>query len=117
MGKPFLDIRNEYSTTAFSSDGVRYCWLFALSSFEDRLCARFHRVVRGTPTAPRFDRAAFVLGSVGSRPSDSATFAGSILHLVMVMAKGKERPAAIGSMLGRTRGSLWKLVASYCNEF
>jgi len=100
-GKPLLDIHNKYSTRAFSSDGLRYCWLFAFSYIEGRSCARFHRVMRGTVL--HVDRAAYVLGSIGSRPSDSATLAGSILHLVMVMAKGKERRAALGSRLGRTR--------------
>jgi hypothetical protein len=38
MEKPFLDMSNKYSTRAFSSDGMRHC-----SSFEGRLCARYHR--------------------------------------------------------------------------
>jgi hypothetical protein len=99
-GKPLLDIRNKYSTRVFSSDGLRYCWLFAFSYIEGRLCARFHRVVR--EIIRHINRAAYVLGFIGSRPSDSATLAGSILHLMM-MAKGKERRAALGSRLGRTR--------------
>jgi hypothetical protein len=42
-GYPSLDICNKYLTKAFSSKGVRYCWRFAFSSFEGRLCARRHR--------------------------------------------------------------------------
>src|ERR1700688_1767936 len=86
IGKPLLVIRNKYSTRAFSSEGVRYCWLAALSCLEGRPRARYQRVVRGTLVDS--DRAAYVLGFDGSRPSQSAALAGSILrigHVVMVV--------------------------------
>src|SRR5436853_5535953 len=76
-GYPLLDICNKYLTRAFSSNGVRYCWRFAFSSFEGRPCARCHRVERGT--LPRSDRAAYVLGSAGSRPSERTSLARSML--------------------------------------
>jgi hypothetical protein len=110
-GYPLLDIRNKYLTRPFSSDGVRYCWLQAFSSFEGRPCARFHRVVRATSW--RFGRAAYVLGSVGSRPSASARLAASILQMVVVIVKGKEQRGGDSQQAQRTRGgSPWKLVES-----
>jgi hypothetical protein len=78
IGKPLLDIRNKYATKAFSSDGVRYCWRFTFSYLEGRPCARYHRVVVGTLLDS--DRAAYVLGFEGSRPSDRTALAGSILR-------------------------------------
>src|SRR5438067_2329753 len=86
-GYPLSDIRSKYFTRAFSSNGVRYCWRFAFSSIECTPCARFHRVVRATSW--RFDRAAYVLGSVGSRPSASARLAASILQMVVGDREGK----------------------------
>ena len=64
IGKPLLDIRNKYSTRAFSSEGVRYYWRFAFSCLEGRPCARYYSVVGRTLLD--FDRAAYILGSVGS---------------------------------------------------
>jgi hypothetical protein len=58
---PLLDIRRKKLMRAFSSNGVRYCWRFAFSSFDCRPYARRHRVERGT--LPRSERAAYVLGS------------------------------------------------------
>ena len=66
-GYAWLDICNKYLMRAFSSDGVRCCWLFALSSIERRPCAWWYKVERGT--LPHFDRARSVLGSPAGRPS------------------------------------------------
>jgi hypothetical protein len=86
--KPLLDIRNKYLIRAFSSEGVRYYWRFAFSCLEGRPCARYHRVVE--ETLLNFDMAAYVLGSMGPRPSQSAILTGSILQMVIVMVKGNE---------------------------
>jgi hypothetical protein len=67
-GYPLVDVGNKYLTRAFYSNGLRHCWRFAFSSFECRPCARRHRVERGT--LHRSERAAYVLGSAGSRPSE-----------------------------------------------
>src|SRR6266480_2553313 len=110
IGYPLSDIRSKYLTRAFSSDGVRYCCRFAFSSIESMPCARFHRVVRGTSW--RFDRATYVLGSVGSRPSASARLAASILQMVVVIAKREEQHSGDREPRGHVadrRGSWWNL--------
>src|SRR6266480_6714623 len=73
----------------------------------------FHRVVRGT--LRRFDRAAYVLGSVGSRPSASARLAASILQMVVCDREWKRNDEPV--IAQRTRnGSPWKLVES-CHKW
>ena len=102
IGKPLLDIHNKYLIRAFSSEGVKYCWRLAFSCLEGRPYTWYHRVVGGT--LMDFDRAAYVLGSVGSSLHIARHLAGSILQMVMVMVmvmvKGNERRAALGSRLG-----------------
>jgi hypothetical protein len=57
---------------------VHYRWRFASSRLEGCPCALYHWLVGAT--LPDFERAAYVRGLVGSRPSASAALVASILY-------------------------------------
>jgi hypothetical protein len=66
-GKTFLDIRDKYLTRAFSSEVVRYCWRVTFSCLKGSSACVVPQVVGGTLVDS--DRATYVLGFEGSRPS------------------------------------------------
>jgi hypothetical protein len=76
-GCPKLDISNKNATRAISSSTVRYCWRWAISSFEGRPRCRLYSVVRAIPLASA--RAAHVRSSSGGA-SASALLAASSLR-------------------------------------
>lgn len=76
-GFPRSDISFKNLSRAFSSDGVRYCWLWAFCSFERRPCARWWRVEGGTLLG--FDMVSYVRGSSGRKASARALLARSLI--------------------------------------
>jgi len=76
-GCPRPEICNKNLTTALSSNGMRYCWLWAFCSFERRPCARWWKVVRAASLSST--KAAYILRMLGGRPKANTWLAQSML--------------------------------------
>ena len=92
-GCPKLDISNKNLTMAFSSSGVRYCWLWALSSIDAPPCLRRWSVERGTLLFSEIAR--YGADSPAEKTSASAWLAWSMIAMVVVMRKAKPVPLGI----------------------
>src|SRR4051794_27495540 len=102
IGCPKLDISNKNLTIAFSSPGVRYYWLWALSSIDAPPCLRRWSVERGILLFS--ETARYGVGSPVEKTSASAWLARSMIAVV-VMRKAK--PVPLGILNATTRAALF----------